>query len=79
MKPRVTIKWNDRSLSKVAEEAGRRAMEIASEAASQVRCLDHGEIVRVLDRDPKTGGFKLRACCEPAKRTALEAIEGAFR
>lgn len=74
----VKLTWNKSAMRRVAEEAGRKAMEIAQTAASQIRCLDHGDIVRVVDRNPRTGEFKLQACCEPARRTALEAIQRAF-
>jgi hypothetical protein len=75
----IKITWNKSAMRRVAEEAGRKAMEIAQAAASETRCLDHGEIVRVLDHNPRTGEFKLWACCGPAKRTAIEGIQRAFR
>lgn len=78
MTSNVTIKWNNAALRKTVEEAGREAMRIAGEAASGIRCLDHGDIVRVVERDPTTGEFKLAACCEPAKIVAMEAIRRAF-
>jgi hypothetical protein len=74
----VKITWNESAIRRLAEEAGQKAMEVAQTHASQIRCLDHADIVRVLERDPRTGAFRLQACCEAAKRTALEAIERAF-
>lgn len=78
MPSNVTIKWNNAALRRTLEESGREAMQIADEAASSIRCFDHGDIVRVVDRDSRTGEFKLVACCEPAKIIALEAIGRAF-
>ncbi len=74
----MKITWDERALKRMAEEAARTAMEVARKAASQVHCFDHGESVHVIDRDPRTGGFRLQACCEPAKMAALESIKRAL-
>lgn len=52
MKASIKITWNKSAMRRVAEEAGRKAMEIAQAAASETRRLDHGEIVRALDHNP---------------------------
>ncbi len=78
MQQRIKITWNQQVIQKIAEESGKKGMDVAREAASQIRCLDHGEVVRVIDRDAQTGDFKVQVCCEAAKKAEIEAIQRAF-
>src|SRR5688572_16790743 len=55
----VKITWDEGAIKRLTEDATRGAMNAASSAASRVRCSEHGETVKIIDRNPRTGEFKL--------------------
>ena len=73
MKPNIKVAWDKAALDKIACEVSGRAMTAAAEAAAEIRCLDHHDIVRVVGQDD-SGTFLVEACCEPARMLALTAI-----
>lgn len=75
----VTIKWDQNAVRRVAEEAGRRAMDVARRAASSARCPDHHKAPNVTGTNPRTGEFTIEACCEKGKKAAIDVISRALR
>jgi len=75
----VTLKWDHRAIKKLTEEVSRKAMGAARFAATAVRCPVHGERVRSVERNPRTGDFTIEACCEVAVKAAEQAISRTLR
>jgi hypothetical protein len=74
----MSIHWDKSALERATNEAARKAMKIARDAAARARCPEHGVGgIRVTGLD-REGGFEIAACCETGKEAALAAIRRAL-